>query len=255
MRQDLRAAVRAGLLLTLAMGMASSSTAQSQPRAPQGILLPEDLIQSTSDVTGIRVVCGYSRGSWTPGALTSSTKLFVSDTNNIKFLQRKLKSATTRTRSKLQKQLTRARSLLRRRSAACALLPMPGEGRSLPSPTPEGTPPQSGPTPTPPPSSSATPTAKTIYIDSNGVVTEEGRALFQIPANLPANRTSGKAVFDDQCAGCHDGSQRRQPTGLTFPTYRTEMARSPMFITSSQVPNSDLAHLTVYLNRFRTQAE
>lgn len=105
-------------------------------------------------------------------------------------------------------------------------------------PTPGGLLPT--PTSTTPPS---TPTATSGNFDGNGNVTAAGKSLFGIPSSLSANISSGQSVWSKNCQGCHS-----EKTNRTFSTYKSMIAASPMFIT---LPDSEVAHLTAYLNRFR----
>lgn len=91
------------------------------------------------------------------------------------------------------------------------------------------------PTPTP-----------TGNFDVYGDVTEAGRILFGIPAGLPANVSQGRLVQDSTCTGCH-----AERTNWTFPNVRSRIALAPMYIDSNELPDTELAHLIAYLNRFR----
>lgn len=111
---------------------------------------------------------------------------------------------------------------------------------ALPSPTP--TPPIPTATPTPEP----TPPSVYINFDIDGNVTDAGRALFQIPVGLPANVSLGRFVLQRYCTGCHIERVNR-----TFPDIRESIRRAPMLYDEQQIPDSELAHLIAYLNRFR----
>lgn len=91
-----------------------------------------------------------------------------------------------------------------------------------------------------------TPTvAPLTNFDSNGNVTAKGKALFQIPTQYTANVGTGSDIWVATCRGCHASEK----TNRTFPTITTRIAASPMFLTLS---GGQVANLTAYLNRFRT---
>ena len=114
-------------------------------------------------------------------------------------------------------------------------------GSATPTPTPGG----SGTNPTPVPTRTPTPT--TGNFDGSGNVTAAGKALFGIPSNLSANVSAGRSAWQFGCQGCH-GSEK---LNKTFSSYRALLKASPMFIFENDVPDSELANLTAYLNRFR----
>jgi hypothetical protein len=97
------------------------------------------------------------------------------------------------------------------------------------------------PTPTRPPT--PRPTSPSGNFDSNGNVTSVGKQLFGIPSSLSGNISRGNSVFQANCAGCHE-----QRVNRTYSSYRAAISRSPMNIS---LTDTDLAHLTAYLNRFR----
>jgi hypothetical protein len=255
---------------------------EAQIRKPKGVVLPDELVASAVDGRGGEVDCGRISDKWIPGVFDENTQVFLSDIKNIEYLQKRLKIASIRMRSKVRRQLLKARSLYKIRRAACMLLPDPdpGEPRSIPSPTPEeqpqplplpsqtpvapspvGTimPPSSNTplptaTPTSTPISTSTPSVKVTYIDSSGAVTSAGRSFFKIPTGLAGTVATGSIVYKDKCMRCHDGSSLSAPSITTFTAYRTATSRSPMFFTTTLLPDTDLSHLTVYLNRSRTQS-
>lgn len=82
--------------------------------------------------------------------------------------------------------------------------------------------------------------------DSNGDVTANGKALFQIPSNLSANVSRGQIIFQEYCTGCH-----MEQRNLTFPYYRNAIAGPPMSYNENDLPDQELADLVAWLNRFR----
>ena len=93
-----------------------------------------------------------------------------------------------------------------------------------------------------------TPTSAPAFgnFDSGGNVTTQGKALFQIPASLTANVSAGKSAVASYCTGCHTEKLSR-----TFTQLRVLIRASPMLYDESQIPDSTLANITAYLNRYR----
>lgn len=110
---------------------------------------------------------------------------------------------------------------------------------------PTETPPPGGASPTPTPRATATPAA-TGNFDNGGNVTSAGKAAFGIPSNLSASISTGKTIHDINCKGCH-----AEKTNRSFNQLRISISASPMFFTQQDIPDSALANLTAYLNRFR----
>lgn len=90
-----------------------------------------------------------------------------------------------------------------------------------------------------------TPTPEAYFTES-GAVTTSGKVAFGIPAELDANLTDGKDVYDTKCFGCHN-----ERTNRTFSNLRLSTEKSPMFYTTLTLPDDELADLTAYLNRFQ----
>lgn len=88
------------------------------------------------------------------------------------------------------------------------------------------------------------PTAAPRYFEGNGDVTSLGKQRFEIPSQLSANVTRGRTVWSSVCSGCHASEKRDR----TFPTLKSTISGSPMFLVLSQ---ATLGDLVAYLNRFR----
>ena len=100
---------------------------------------------------------------------------------------------------------------------------------------------QNGTSPTP------TPTPSQIgggNFDGSGNTTPKGNTAFGIPSGITGNITSGKTTFSTYCS-CHGSLSAK-----TFPYLRTRIAQDPMNFDSTQIPDSVLADVTAYLNRF-----
>ena len=173
---------------------------------------------------GSEIVCGARGGTWIPGLLArrsdfttfqSFEKILASQRNKIKRLR-----GTARTT--LQRKIAKNSAKLRRQRPVCRQGP------------PAGT------TPTP------TPIAALPVFDGSGSVTSYGKSVLGIPSEFSASIGGGRTVFQNNCVGCHV-----ERTNRTFSNLRTNIARPPMFFDSSSMPDSSLAELTAYLNRFR----
>lgn len=81
--------------------------------------------------------------------------------------------------------------------------------------------------------------------DLLGNVTDQGKLNFGIPSSLSANIDVGKNYYNSMCDGCHGPKLNR-----TFPDYRDKIKLEPMYFDEEEVPDSVLANLTAYLNRF-----
>lgn len=171
-----------------------------------------------------RVFC-YEK---TPGSVKprDSKFLFSSFASQIK----KLKSSR---KKKDKSKVSSLQSLLNSSKKECGKIP-----GSTPTPIPNAT--QIPVTPTP------TQVPVVNNFDAQGNVTEKGKAAFQIPSNLSANISLGKIIYNRYCTGCH-----LEKTGISFPYARAIIKTSPMLYDESQIPNSELAQLIAYLNRFR----
>ena len=90
-----------------------------------------------------------------------------------------------------------------------------------------------------------TPTASgSGNFDNQGNVTDRGRSAFGIPNGVEGNITSGRIIVSSYCT-CH-----AERIGRSFPRLRTSLAQAPMYFDASQMPDSMVANITAYLNRF-----
>jgi hypothetical protein len=161
-------------------------------------------------------------------------------TRRIKVLKKQLQKATGQKKAKIGKQIRVLAKLNRMVVKVCKQT-----SSSLFTPTPGSTLTPSTPTPTVVPTTGGN--VGEGNFDNDGNVTSTGKALFGIPDSLSANVSRGKLVHDQQCVGCH-----APKTNKSFSYLRTEIAKSPMFIDTTRMPDATLADLTAYINRFRT---
>jgi hypothetical protein len=137
-----------------------------------------------------------------------------------------------RSKNKRSNKLPLMRELLKRALASC---------KSLPSPSPQ---------PSAPPSATATPVATSApnNFDAQGNLTAIGKAKFGVPSNLSGNIASGRSLHTSFCSGCHG-----EKINKNFSYLRSAISASPMFLTSADVDDGELAHLVAFLNRYRLQ--
>ena len=83
--------------------------------------------------------------------------------------------------------------------------------------------------------------------DGSGNLTEKGKTAFGVPSTLTGNISEGQALYNGTCEGCHSSEE----TNRSFTTLRSELSGDPMYFTSNDIPDSDLADLVAYLNRYR----
>jgi mono/diheme cytochrome c family protein len=172
-----------------------------------------------------------SNGKWVPGLFVNKKALLFQPLSaKVKQIAKKMQSASDTELPAMQLQLSAFQLKLSAGKPVCK----PGKpksgggGGSSPSPTP-----------TPPPTSGSG------CFDSSGSATSAGKAKFGIPSSYSANITAGKSAVQAMCSGCHSDE-----LGKKFSQYRTAIALDPMFYDEAQVPNSTLANITAYLNRF-----
>ncbi len=67
-------------------------------------------------------------------------------------------------------------------------------------------------------------------------------SAFGIPSGLSGNISSGRRVYQQQCASCHG----EFGSGWRFNRLKTRIAQAPMFLS---IPDRDLANITAFLNR------
>ncbi len=166
--------------------------------------------------------CAQLAGSWQSGAIDrKNPSYFLSYKTQLAAVKKSLKKASGSKRTKLNAKLLVLKAKSKRAQAACNSF-NGGGTQATPTPTSSGN------------------------FDANGNVTALGKSIFGIPANLSASISAGKNLHNVLCSGCHGDE-----LGRSFSSYRSEISKSPMSFTISDVPDTDLANLTAYLNRFR----
>ena len=193
------------------------------------------------------VICMASEGSWIPALVKRNSKggTVVSVSKELRRLRKIVRSSSKASSSKsqraTQKLIKRLTKDLEQQSPYCKLGPPAGSGSGLPSPTPYATlPPFITPSPT------LGPTPSSGFFDQEGNVTDYGRSYLMIPSALPANIGIGKGLYNSKCTGCHI-----ERTNRLFPDLGSQTAKEPMFYSVDSLPDTELAHITAYLNRFR----
>lgn len=198
--------------------------------APNGSV-PIDVTQIFSITSGgKKYTCALVGSKYVAGSRLNGSTLFLPLSAKVKALKRKIKQASGAAKERLMKKLPKLLAQRKAGDKACV------GGPNQPTPTPGG-----GATKTPTPVASGN-------FDSQGNVTAAGKAAFGIPSNLAANSNTGSSFYNSLCKGCHISEERNK----SFSQYRTSTSGSPMFFTTSALPDSTLAHITAYLNRFRT---
>lgn len=81
--------------------------------------------------------------------------------------------------------------------------------------------------------------------DASGNLTAKGKVTFGVPASIDGNISVGRVLSATNCA-CHS-----EMNGRSFSYLRATIAGAPMYFDATQIPDSMLANLTAYLNRFR----
>jgi len=205
------------------------------------ITIADDALFQYHDLQGTFYCRFDSEGRWESGVMNGSNSFrsFNSEINRLKLIFRRNRSR------QIQKQIKALQIRSKSTSIICAegllATPIPGP-ISTTSPTQipiPPTPPSIGVTNTPAPTIS--------FFDVNGEMTTEGKQFLAIPVALSANIEQGLTLFSQyQCIKCHSERLNR-----TFETYRENLKRAPMNFNEISLPDSDLANLTAYLNRFR----
>ncbi|MBN8550879.1 MAG: hypothetical protein J0M12_16310 [Deltaproteobacteria bacterium] len=174
-----------------------------------------------------KFTCGLSGSAWVSGKLSRSN--FLPFATQIKALKLSAKSAGPAKKAKLLAKIKTLKTTMKKGNAACKNGPPSGGGGG------GGTQPTATPTPAAPGN-----------FDMAGNVTAKGKALFGIPSSLNGNISAGRSTWQAQCMGCHSDKLNR-----TMSQYRGLISQAPMFFDSNEIPDSTLANLTAYLNRFR----
>lgn len=189
---------------------------------PKPVKLDGTSLFQTSNA-GVTYTCGLINQAWLAGKLDKKG-LFLSFNASAKIATANAKKSSGSKKTKYLNAAKKAKAQAKLGNPVC------GTGNS----------PGSGPTPAP------TVPAGSGNFDLSGNVTETGRALFKIPSGLVANISSGRLVFNQKCSGCHGEHQNK-----SFTTLRSDTAQFPMGFTAQDLPDSELAHITAFLNRFR----
>lgn len=197
-------------------------TAAAEAAEP-GALLPVTGGVYQIKSAGKRFTCVSVAGKWIAGRKDRAEPgYYVTYRTDIQNTKAALKTAGGKAKTKLKAKLQKLTASARVGDKACRGGP-PGGGTATPTPTPA-----------------------LGNFDSNGNVTEKGKTVFGIPANLGANVEAGRAIHQQRCAGCHGDRTNR-----SFSALRQAIAESPMDYSESDIPDPELANITAYLNRFR----
>jgi hypothetical protein len=185
------------------------------------LLSASDMFQTNH--SGKTYTCGRINSAWHGGQLVSGR--FISFAQLIKNTKSAVKRAKGSKRTKLQSKLTSYKSS---HSTVGAICRAAADNSNIP-------PPVSTPRPTPTPN---------LYFDSAGNVTAAGKSAFAIPSSLSANKDSGLSVWNNECRVCHESEHRNK----RYSELVNLITEDPMYVS---IPNSQLANLVAYLNRFR----
>jgi hypothetical protein len=203
-------------------------------------MIPEEVFVSESSLG--KYTCALIQNKWMPGKLKKDGKSFTSFDSDIVKQKLKLQLATDDKKLLLQARLNSLKKINKSGKTACKKGPIQSStpvatatlnntGSSIPNATPTRT-----PTPIP--------TLTVINFDSQGNVTEKGKIVFGIPANLSANINRGMIIHvDNNCTGCHS-----EKSGRNYYKLINTLPYSPNFF---QLSTQEYADLTAYLNRFR----
>lgn len=166
--------------------------------------------------------CGLLSGAWLPGTVDRKhSSYFLTFKTQMANLKKQIKKASGSKKSKLEAKLKVLKAKNKKAQAACNQF----NGGSNPTPTP----------------------ISSGNFTGTGDVTAAGKLLFAIPSTLSANITTGKNLHSMLCSGCHG-----EKLGRSFNSLRSSIAATPMSFTTSDVSDSELANITAYLNRYRT---
>lgn len=212
------------------------------------IAFAQDSLFEYEDSQG-KFYCRFLENSgWESGIITGDNvfRSFKAEILRLKRIYQKKKSA------RVQKQIRALQKRLKSSGRICgeekANTPAPGPTSTPTSPA-QITPPPVLPTPvaTQTISVTNTPAPAVSFFNANGDMTSEGKAFLNIPETLQANIQQGQTLFSQyNCTRCHSERLNR-----AFDTYRENLRKQPMNFSEVSLPDSDLSHLTAYLNRFR----
>lgn len=215
--------MRAFALIT--SGCAAMFAAQGAYALPVGSVAVTSGDVFISQTASGTFTCANVSGVWLPGKLVGSAKdHFLSFKAQKRGIKKELQTASGAQREKLLAKLSRVSNLARQGGPACE--GGPGGGGGVPTPT--ATPSQGG------------------NFDLSGNVTSSGKIAFAIPSALSANISTGRGHWNSMCAGCHG-----EKLNKSFTELRSKTQEAPMFFSTSSLPDSTLAHITAFLNRFR----
>lgn len=207
-------------ITAILLGLAISSV-QAAGAVPTGAVQVGSDDVFVTKTSGGTFTCASIGSKWLPGTLDrQDSSYFLSFQAQVRTLKAKVRKAIGRKKSSLQKKLTSLQGRAKKGNAACKNGP-------------------SGP-------GSPTPTPVSGNFDASGNLTAQGKATFGVPSNLSGNITSGKNVHTTKCQGCHGDKPNK-----SFSQYRSLTSASPMFFSTADLPDSELANITAYLNRFR----
>lgn len=214
---------------------------------PKLIPIPDDLF-STTTIKGGTLYCGTVNGSIRSGTLSGEQLLLFAE--KVRVIKAKIKRATGAAKRKLQTQLKSTKATAQLNDARCVAQKL---GLPLPTPTPKpgGGNGGSGSTPTPAPT--PTPDDNSSGCFSGGGNTKAG--CFGIPSNLTGNVSQGAALWNNggsspyfsSCKGCHGSDGAKY--GRSFNQLKYAF-NTPAFGMGINPSDSQIAHLTAYLNRF-----
>lgn len=202
-------------LIALTCFLSGAGSALAAPPAGAVLLGTSERFQ-ISTVSGVSW-CGRIDAAFVPGSMVQEYYFYPYSLQR-SALKKKLAVATGAKRLRLQKRLLTTRKKLKESKGPCASGPSGGGGGGFP----------------------------TLCYDGFGNLSAAGKAKYQVPEHLSGSISSGAAIYQSFCAGCHEERPR------SFPVLRHEISQEPMYFSSSEIPDAALANLVAYLQRFTT---
>lgn len=231
------------------------SSKKKKSTKPKLVPIPEDIFEIT-DLQGNPLLCGTVNGKILGGKLKGEQYLTLTAT--VKATQQQLKRASgsqaQKLRAKLAKQKKTANANNQRCLAAFLGQPLP---TAAPTQPPAGgggdTPAPGNPTPTPTPTPVPTQIGNPLSCFQNGGNTKPG--CFSIPSGLTGNVSQGASLWNNggtspffsSCKGCHGADSSKY--GRNFNQLKSSF-NNPAYGMGINPSDSQIAHLTAYLNRF-----